>query len=304
MKRLLALLLLLSFTLAPLSALAERDYLIRDSDTRELTEQELWSWTRESLGYILNEIFARHGYVFEAGGKYERYFKTMPWYAPNQDPDNSRACYSQLTSVEWRNESLVKSVYNQMVALGTRNEGAQSVWDGYSSGFDTLQGFEYVKMPAVQTLNVYSCPSAQSWRGAKGKAQVSTNGRVFAAGWENGWLLVMYETNHNSVRVGYVDGQAIRGNVPLDTMLFFDYAPATVNRACALTDDPAKSNQTIRQLAVGEQVTYLTAFFNRTAWAYIETTADGLPVRGFIPADALDNQDTEALTAGDGFTGK
>lgn len=37
----------------------------------------------------------------------------------------------------------------------------------------------------------------------------------------NGWLLVMYETNSGSVRVGYVSGDDIRGGVPMDTSLTF-----------------------------------------------------------------------------------
>ena len=35
-------------------------YIIPDSDSRLLTEDELWDWQYEALGYIYNEIFARH----------------------------------------------------------------------------------------------------------------------------------------------------------------------------------------------------------------------------------------------------
>ena len=35
-------------------------------------------------------------------------------------------------------------------------------------------------------------------------------------------------------------------------------------------------------------MTYLSSFFNREAWDYIETTVDGQTVRGFIPAGKLD----------------
>ena len=97
---------LLSCAVIPAFA-ADWVYLIPDSNSRKLTESELWEWDYESLGYILNEIFARHGYVFEAGGKYEYYFKNMPWYKPNSNPDNRAACYPQLNSTEWYNQSLV-----------------------------------------------------------------------------------------------------------------------------------------------------------------------------------------------------
>lgn len=61
-----------------LPAMADRLYLIPDSDSRRLTEAELWEWDRESLSFIFNEIFARHGYVFSPGGKYDLWFSAMP----------------------------------------------------------------------------------------------------------------------------------------------------------------------------------------------------------------------------------
>ena len=91
--RVLSLLLLLC--LLPAAALGERSYLIPDSDTRELTRDELWQWDYESLGYILNELFARHGYNFIPGEKYDYYFRCMPWYTPNANPNNQEACYPQ-----------------------------------------------------------------------------------------------------------------------------------------------------------------------------------------------------------------
>lgn len=286
MKRFLCLLLCLA--LLPVCALGERAYLIPDSDTRKLTKEELWQWDYESLGYILNEIFARHGYNFIPGQKYDYYFSCMPWYTPNEDPNNQEACYSQLSSVEWYNEHLVKEVRAEMRALDTQNEGGQSVWDYFSTGFDTLQGFAYVEMKTGQTLAVYSAPSKSAWRGANGKASVSTNGIVWAAGWESGWLLVMYETNNGSVRVGYVSSSDMKGSVPLNTRLSFDYTAATLTRNTSLTDDPARSYSTIMDLKKGAQVTYLTSFFNTSAWDYVETTINGKTVRGFIPAGCLD----------------
>lgn len=282
--------LLVSLLLVPGLCLGEQSYLIRDSDTRYLTEEELWTWNYEALGYVLNEIFARHGYNFIPGEKYDNYFRCMPWYTPNADPNNQRACYSQLSNVEWANERLVKEVREQMRAMGTTNPSGRSVWDTFSAGFDSLQGFSFVKMPTVQTLPVYSGPGYQYWRGANGKACVSTNGNVFAAGWESGWLLVMYETNNGGVRVGYVASGDIKGSVPMNTRLTFEYTTAQVIQNCQLTDDPARCYATIANLSAGTAVTYLTTYFNSSAWAYVETTVDGVPVRGFVQASALATQ--------------
>lgn len=272
-------------------AVADRLYLIPDSDTRKLTEAELWEWDYESLGYILNEIFARHGYVFEAGGKYEYYFKSLPWYTPNMDSNNDRACYPQLKDTEWYNVDLVKAVRADMRAMNTQNKGKKSVWDLYSTGFDVLQGFAYLTFSAQQTLPVYSAPDAASWRGADGKAAVSTNGAVYAAGFEGDWLLVMYETNNGGVRVGYTNRQAITGTVQGDAWvrgLSFAYLDAELLGGCVLTDDPATQSTALCMLPAGTRVTYLSTFYNNRVWDYVETTvADGRRVRGFIPVGFL-----------------
>ena len=287
--------LLTCLMLLPCIALGERAYLIPDSNTRYLTSEELWEWDYESLGYILNEIFARHGYNFIPGEKYDYYFRCMPWYTPNADSNNQRACYSQLTSLEWTNERLVKDVRAQMRALGTKNEKGKSVWDYFSTGFDTLQGFDYISVASKQKWPVYSAPEYSSWRGANGKAQLSTNGFVYAAGWESGWLLVMYETNNGSVRVGYVNSRDMKHAPAMNRQLSFEYSQSTILSRCTLTADPARCFEAVATLSPGDTVTYLTTFFNSSAWAYVETQSNGKTVRGFIPAScissAADDQD-------------
>ena len=296
MKRILALALAAALMCgcAVLPALAaDLMYLIPDSNTRLLTESELWQWDYESLGYILNEIFARHGYVFEAGGKYEAYFSSLPWYTPNSNPDNRVACYSQLNSTEWKNEALVKKVRADMRAQGTTNKvGTKSVWDHYSSGFDTLNGFAYTQLQPNQKFTVYSAPTTSAPRGSNGKASVSTNGAVYIAGEENGWMMVMYETNGGSVRVGWFRRTDVKGKVQGDTWntrLNFAYLSARVTAAAAVTDDPVYAAGSLGSLHAGDQVTYLSTYHNRRSWDYIEfTTASGQTARGFIPVGVLD----------------
>ena len=70
------------------TASADAMYLIPDSGTRKLTAEEIWKWDRESIPYLWNEILARHGYVFKAGGQYDLWFRSLPWYTPNENPDN------------------------------------------------------------------------------------------------------------------------------------------------------------------------------------------------------------------------
>lgn len=272
--------LLLSVTVAS----AELTYILPDSNTRELTWDEVARWDYETLGYAFNEIFARHGYVFHPGEKYDYYFSCQPWYTPNRDSNNQRAVYPYISATEWANYELIKEVRAYKAENG---DSGESLWTYFSTGFDTLVGFDYVQLRTGQTLPVYSAPSRDSWRGANGKASVGTNGAIYSAGWEDGWLLVMYETNSGSVRVGYVSGDDIRGGVPMDTSLTFSYAPATLDTSAVLTDDPARTKTSIVQLRAGTQVTYLTSFFNKSAWDYIETTVDGQTVRGFLPSGYL-----------------
>lgn len=292
MKRMLVRLLCLALCLMmPAASLAEWPYLIRDSDVRELTWEELWEWDLESLGYILNEIFARHGYNFIPGQKYDYYFRTLPWYEPNKNPDNTVACYPKLSTVEWYNQRLVKDVMDEMRALDTTNEDGYSVWDQFTPGFDTLQGFDFVKMLSGQMIPVYGAPSTSAWRGANGRAVVSTNGNVYAAGWDGDWLLIMYETNKGAARTGYIRKKDIRGRVGNKTRLTFDRLPATLTRESVLTDDPVKGFEPITTLRKGYQVTYLTTFFSELSWAYVETKVNGQQVRGFIQAEDLQIMD-------------
>lgn len=167
-------------------ASAELNYILPDSNSRELTWDEVARWDYETLGYAFNEIFARHGYVFHPGEKYDNYFSCQPWYTPNRDTNNQRAVYPYLNATEWANYELIKEVRSYKAENG---DSGESMWTYFSGGFDTLGGFDYVQLRTGQNLPVYSAPSRNSWRGANGKASVGTNGAIYSAGWENGWLL-------------------------------------------------------------------------------------------------------------------
>ena len=271
------------------TAIGERAYLIADSNTRALTHAELWEWNLEAVNFIYDEILARHGYVFKPGGKFDNYFRAKGWYVPNDNPNNQQACYPKVSTLEWNNIRLCKDVINEMKALGTTNPTGRSIKVGIPTVKNVLAGFEYCSLKAGQKLPVYSAPSANSWRGSNGKAVVSTNGDLWSAGWENSWMLVMYGTNKGAVRVGYVQGVA--GKIPETRRLEFDYTPVTVSTKCTLTDDPAMQYAAIRTLNPGDEVTFLTCFYNAEAWAYVETTVDGQTVRGFIPMECLEITD-------------
>ena len=167
------------------------------------------------------------------------------------------------------------------------NTGGQNYLD-YITFDDQNYGmtFESGRFKANQKFSIYSAPSTSSYRGANGKASVSTNGPIEVAGQEDGWLLVMYDTNSGAVRVGYIRKSEINGSINAAD-LDFAYTTKTCSRAVWLTDDPVTSSTDLVKLASGERVTYLASYYAGGSWAYIETQANGQTVRGFIPESAI-----------------
>ena len=280
--------LLLCLTLTP-AASASNFYIIPDSHTRELTRDELWDWQYDALGYILNEIFARHGYHFIPGQKYDSYFRAQTWYRENAQYDENQDIYDHLmTDIEWRNERLVKEVRAEMRALGTSNPDGKPVPEvSYEPPIDgAFSSFTQMYFAPGQRLNVYSGPGAGYYRAANGKALASTNGEIYAGGWENGWLMVMYWTNGGNVRVGFANSADFKDRINAP-MLQFAYTEASITRRCTLTDDPVATYQALATLPEGTNVTYLSEYVNEERWAYIETTVEGKPARGFVPAGCV-----------------
>lgn len=84
----------------------ESYYIIPDSNSRYLTKEELYQYDKSSLGFIRNEIFARHGYVFK-NEDYRNYFTSMPWYLPDS---KFKGTLKELNPVEKHNVELIQSI--------------------------------------------------------------------------------------------------------------------------------------------------------------------------------------------------
>lgn len=65
----------------PKSEHIDSEYIIDDSDTRLLTENDLAGLTKEELSYARNEIYARHGRIFKTENL-KNYFASKSWYIP------------------------------------------------------------------------------------------------------------------------------------------------------------------------------------------------------------------------------
>ncbi|MDD3334935.1 MAG: YARHG domain-containing protein [Eubacteriales bacterium] len=283
----LALCAMLIFALVPYAGAdgTEDDfYIIPDSNTRLLTAEELWGWQYEAVGYIYNEIFARHGRLFRTGQKYDVYFRQRDWYQPNP---NYR--YSMLNTVEIANQQLAHQVLQDMRAQKTLNLGGKALPNSASeAGAYSDFLFSAYRLKNGQKLDVYTGPGAHYARASNGRATLSTNGDVRIAGLENNWVLVEYETSGGAMRVGYFSLSQLSGRLQNVKQLEFNYASATVASRCSLTDDPDGRRGALATLEANQTVTVLGVYESSgSQWAYVEAqTAIGL-VRGFVPIDCV-----------------
>ncbi len=289
--------------LVPAFSGAESLYIIPDSDRRELTYDELWGYKYDTLLYAFNEIYARHGYKFETGSRCYNWFTLMPWYKPNENENskNHSETYRQCSALENRNVDLIKQVRADMRARGTTNPQGKGMPTPPAQNVNKPRGFEFVSLKSGQKLAVYTAPFISAYRANNGKAAVSTNGAVYALGWDNGWMLMLYEANNaGQYRVGYVQGSQIRGKVPNLSQLDWDESPCEVLTGVNLTDDPAATGKALTYLQAGTKVTFLTTMYNTSAWDYIETTINGQVARGFIPTGYLSITGADATELADG----
>lgn len=84
------------------------EYLIPDSDTRELTREDLEEFTKEQLRLARNEIYARHGMIF-GDEELDQYFASKSWYTPKVSIADF---YDQvnMSLIEEGNITLIRSV--------------------------------------------------------------------------------------------------------------------------------------------------------------------------------------------------
>ncbi|MFP4219602.1 MAG: YARHG domain-containing protein [Phormidium sp.] len=97
---------------------------LEESDTSlywmnyRLSETELSQKSKRELDLIRNEIFARHGYIFQTS-EYRDYFNGQPWYSP------------RYTCREFEDKSPLTDVQAYNVALIRRHQQAMGHFDDY-----------------------------------------------------------------------------------------------------------------------------------------------------------------------------
>ena len=79
----------------------EGQFLMPDSHTRELTQEDIIAFSLEDINLAKNEIFARHGYTFDTES-IQHYFDFQSWYKKDPDYDG------ELSEVEASNVNFLE----------------------------------------------------------------------------------------------------------------------------------------------------------------------------------------------------
>lgn len=139
------------------------------------------------------------------------------------------------------------------------------------------QCFVFTALPAGKIYTVYTGPGTWYHVASDGKAKVSSNGEIWCYGTAgDSWLMVEYETNSGSRRIGYIRQELEWGMVSLD----FGTQSLWLDAETSITDDPhAKS----KPLGTVRGAVDLLAIHGK--WAYVEGVLTGTAnqkVRGFV----------------------
>ncbi|MGI6738018.1 MAG: SH3 domain-containing protein [Christensenellales bacterium] len=124
---------------------------------------------------------------------------------------------------------------------------------------------------------VYSGPGTEYYRAANGRANVK-GGRCRFYGLDGDWAMMGYQYQ-DDYRIGYIQSSGVPSGVSL-SQLNFMYEPVTIVQDANFNDDPILSPSKIGVISKGTTVSLLGFFGER--WAYIETTLEGEPARGFV----------------------
>ena len=92
-----------------------RDQFLFDSANKYITNAYLSGCTRDEITVILNEIYARHGYIFK-DAELRAYFNSQSWYYGTTSSLDEAASY--FNSIERKN---VDTIYKYMKAMGWRD---------------------------------------------------------------------------------------------------------------------------------------------------------------------------------------
>lgn len=88
------------------------EYVLPDSDSRYYSYAELDALSDEQLNFAHNEIYARHGRIFN-DKRYAEHFEACSWYRPRYSAEEYDAMPSQLNEYEKANSDLMAQIRSE-----------------------------------------------------------------------------------------------------------------------------------------------------------------------------------------------
>lgn len=121
---------------------ADEDYLF-PSDRQYITEADMAGWDQNTASLARNEIYARHGYIFQTQ-EIQNYFAAKDWYTPNSSYDGSG-----LSDVEKANVDAILAFEQKngwgAATVSPEAQAQQAVENYLSSQGIAYTGIDYVR---------------------------------------------------------------------------------------------------------------------------------------------------------------
>ena len=127
----------------------QENYIFPDSDKKYLSEDEVRNATTEELFIGRNEIFARHGYIFEDEGL-RQHFMNTPWYQ-EVVPGDQFNVDTELNDFEKKNVELIKKIEDEINGVSLDTVQAFSFSEGTYVNDQLIE-----EMQALVTVNYAS----------------------------------------------------------------------------------------------------------------------------------------------------
>lgn len=138
-----------------------------------------------------------------------------------------------------------------------------------------------------KTVPVYSAPSTDAWRAAKGKAAMSLAGDWYSLDGNGEWIAVLYQVSNRTSRIGYVQSKLLGGVFGISDSPSYNasHIAGVTIADTYMTDDPLVSQFHQAEIPKGTSVTLLSYYGN---YAQAEITLEGKTAWGFIPLRDVD----------------
>lgn len=128
---------------------------------------------------------------------------------------------------------------------------------------------------------VYSGPGTDYWRAANGRAAMG-GGKIWVWGTTGDWAMIGYGLSNNLFRIGYIQKSYIPADLDVPELIFGSQRAVVGSSGAHFTDDMIVNPTWLQVIPAGTEVTLLAYENLNNHWAYIETTMDGQPSRGFV----------------------